>query len=1147
MIISLLPTAILKMINSYSKHILPVVLFAVLATVLVSSWFRAGLLYGGGDVGIPSYDPERIFNIAKFVWWDASAPGTTVPQGLTSVPFQFIQMVLHKLGLSYVLIQASFFWVVIFLMGYGMFLMARTVFGREKTGLALLAGFFYELNPYTMIEVWHRFIHTTFFLAAALPFIFIFWTKWIRDGKFVFLLLFLLTSFLSSYLFGTLAFIVVIIFLLGWVAIVESLFPWKNSGKLKKGLFRFALGIIVWFLIHAWWMLPSFGIAPAVLSVQHSVGGSLSTLLSISEQAIIPYSLFGINPFYVYSNLDFGAIYNSPFFRIIPFFTLIFLIPGFLRSILSRQWAGWGLLFILGLFLSKGAAAPFGNAYLFGFTNIFSLGVLRNPFEKLGILIPFSSAILFSLGVNYYMGKFKNRAVYVLIALSLVLLLGAFQWPVWAGRLFGTIEKPAYVEVPQSYIEADKFIREKKKDGNILHLPLATGEAASYNWNYGYNGVESSQLYFKSLSSISRGFNITHVDDAISALSAIFSVPEAEDNMIISLLQAFNVRFLVLHKDMEWRGGILSDPAVLETTLNLKTFLIKEKTFGNLVVYQLKESNSAPKLRLSENFQYINPGKENSYWPWLIKESPGDLISPADRIPDSNLVNESSELLVVPHAAYSYFDRSAQIKDAVASLAATRILPGSPLYFLVPVKERIMLFSLNQTEKFLYRLTLAGKRLAESYQIKEKKLDVNIVPLLSTYQESILQLKNEILARNASGFEEGNLPLDTIFARHISVLDYLISILEGKEKETARESKRILTDMMKLTNLLPEFEIKENQDLPKSNRLISVFQIPYAGSYEVLMASQNGRNFYKDDLMQMSLQIDDSIVKMSGLLKDSFISYGYLNFTSGLHELGFYSALSENMFSKAGLEKEFEVESEEDEPAFLDFEIEPVTGGGWYQLTFESWIKAGDMFKVQLIQDSDSLDKSGDGRYMAFNKKFTKNQSKTYRNRYTENLNIRPSTKKAKVRFLVEPLSASPSASAFRNIEIKRVLRNPLFLRASLPRREKTKEGILEFKQISPILYTGRVRITNPKFLIFAQSFHPGWELKLNDGTRETSLLPKYMANLYSNAWYIEKGGDYTFSLEFVPQRLVRTGIIISVTGWLVVFGLLFWQRFRKV
>ena len=709
-------------------------------------------------------------------------------------------------------------------------------------------------------------------------------------------------------------------------------------------------------------------------------------------------------------------------------------------------------------------------------------------------------------------------------------------------KIIRTIEKPAYVEVPQSYIEADKFIREKKKDGNILHLPLATGESASYNWNYGYNGVESSQLYFKSRPSISRGFNIGHVDDALSALSAIFSVPEAEDSRIISLLKAFNVRFLVLHKDMEWRGGLLSDPAVLETTLNLKIFLIREKVFGNLVVYQLDESNFASKLRLSENFQYINPGKENSYWPWLIKENPGDLISPADKTPDSNLINESTELLVVPHDTYSYFDRSVGVKNAVDTLAATRILPGSPFYFLVPVKERIMLFSLNQTEKFLYRLTLAGKRLAESYQIKEKKLNVNIMPLLSTYQEFILQLKNEILARKAAGFEEGNLPLDTIFARHISVLDYLISILEGEEKETARESKRILTDMMKLTNLLPEFEIKENQDLPKSNRLISVFQIPYAGSYEVLMASQNGRNFYKDDLMQISLQTDNSIVKMSGLLKDSFISYGYLDFTSGLHELSFYSALSENMFAKAGLEKEFEVEPEEDEPAFLDFEIEPVTGGGWYQLTFESLIKSGDKFRVQLIQDSDASDYSGDGRYMSFNKNFRKDPQKNDWKRYVENINLRPSTTKAKVRFLVE----LQGKTSFKNIEMKRVLRNPLFLRASLPQREKTKEGILEFKQISPILYTGRVRITNPKFLIFAQSFHPEWELKLNDGTRETSLLPKYMANLYSNAWYIEKGGDYTFSLEFVPQRLVRTGIIISVTGWLVVFGLLLWQRFRK-
>ncbi len=1133
MIIFLLLTKTFKMIK---KNLFPATLFAILATVLTISWFKAGLLYGGGDVGIPSYDPQRIFDITKFVWWDASAPGTTVPQGLTSVPFQFIQMILQKSGLSYMLTQASFFWMVIFLIGYGMFLMAGTIFGKEKKGLAVLAGLFYLFNPYMMIEIWHRFIHNTFFLAAALPFIFILWTRWIRGGRFVSLLTFLLISFLSSYMFGTLAFIVVIVVILAWVAAAELL-PWKNFANLKQISSRFFFGGIFWFLIQAWWMFPSFGIAPALLSAQHSVEGSLSTLLSISEQTIIPYSIFGINPFYLYIISDFGPAYNSIYLRLIPFFVLLFLIPGFIKSLMSKTLSTWGLLFILGIFLAKGAAAPFGNLFIFGFSNIFALGVLRNPFEKLGILIPFSGAILFALGVNFYLQnpklRKKRRPVLLVMIIILALLFVVFQWPVWSGKLFGTLQKPAYVEVPSTYIEADEYIRQQDKNGNILHLPLTTGEAATYYWKHGFSGVESSQLYFSSLPSISRGFNIAYVDDALSALSAIFTLPRADNNKIIDLLRAFNVRFIILHKDMEWRGGLLSDPEILESTLNSKDFLKKEGTFGDLTVYRMDENNFAPKLRLSQNLQYVNPGKENSYWPWLLKQGPGDLVSPADKKPDGNLMDQSTELLVLP-AAYSYSDRPVSAKDAVDMFAAIKVLPGSPLYFLVWAKEGIKLFSMNQTEKLQYRITLAGKRLAESFKVKEKKPGVSIVPFLRGYQKSLVRL---------SGLEDSDPSLGDILARHLAVLDYLISALEGKEKEEAIESKRVLTGRMKPANLLPQFEIKENQDLPKTDRLISAFQIPYAGTFEVLMALQNGRDFYQNGLMKTSFQIDDSVVNLSGLLKDPFISYGYFAFTPGLHEISFYSALSDNMFDSAGLGKEFEVVSEQGQPAFLDFEIKPVTGGGWYQLSFASRIKSGEKFKVQLIQDSDPLDNSEDGRYMSFNKKFRRDSRKNGWNRFVENIYIKPATTKATVRFLLQ----DSGAAVFRDIEIKRVLRNPLFLRTILPPVETEEEGILEFEQRSAVFYLGKMSIKNPKFLIFAGTFHPGWVLKLNDGTTEISLSPKYTANLYSNAFYIEKAGDYTFSLEFVPQQLVNKGIAIALGSFLAVSLLVIWQRFKKV
>jgi len=38
------------------------------------------------------------------------------------------------------------------------------------------------------------------------------------------------------------------------------------------------------------------------------------------------------------------------------------------------------------------------------------------------------------------------------------------------------------------------------------------------------------------------------------------------------------------------------------------------------------------------------------------------------------------------------------------------------------------------------------------------------------------------------------------------------------------------------------------------------------------------------------------------------------------------------------------------------------------------------------------------------------------------------------------------------------------------------------------------------------------------------------MANGFSNAWYINKTGTYTITLEFWPQKLFYTGSTISIT-----------------
>ena len=78
----------MKFINPKSKVIPPLV-FLIISFVLVMSWFRFGLIYGGGDTGLPFYDPATTLELTKSIWWEAVAPGIPVPHGVTSGPVMY--------------------------------------------------------------------------------------------------------------------------------------------------------------------------------------------------------------------------------------------------------------------------------------------------------------------------------------------------------------------------------------------------------------------------------------------------------------------------------------------------------------------------------------------------------------------------------------------------------------------------------------------------------------------------------------------------------------------------------------------------------------------------------------------------------------------------------------------------------------------------------------------------------------------------------------------------------------------------------------------------------------------------------------------------------------------------------------------------
>lgn len=1051
-------------------------LFALLATILIISWFRYGHLYGGGDVGIPSYNPERIVEIARYVWWEAGAPGNLVPHGVTSLPMQIFQSVLVKIGLPYFAVQATVFWLLLFLMGYGMFLVGRSV----------LVGLFYVLSPYMMIQVWHRFIHNTIFLAAFLPFFYLFWDDWMSKGRLTSLLNFLIFNFLGVYLFGTLAYLVTVLLVLFFIFAKEALLPYRGFQWLKLLSGRFALGIILWLLIHAWWLLPTFSISPALFQEQHRTFDNVSTLITLSRQTAIPYILSGVNPFYLFEQADFGEVYKHPLFLIVMWLPLLLVIPGFIVAIRSKILASWGILLALSAFLAKGAAAPLGIFYIFALSEIFFLGVLRNPYEKMGILLPFSLAIIQTAGFKFYWEKFKGRGsiTKIFLAILLFLQLGVYLWPMWSGKLIGKFDKLALVEVPGYYQQADDFLKQQKKDGKILHLPLPTGESISYNWPYALNGIESSQLLFSALPSISRGLNIKHIDDSISAASNIFR-QNVEDEKIIIILKHLNVRFIILHKDVHWQGGFLDNPSKLEEILDSKRFLEKKSMFGDLVVYEIAEEYFKSRIYATSLVNLLSRGEKNSFWPYLLSQNQADFIDQA--------VNPL-QTIIVPAKAWIFHPQDVPLEKAIVELpAASKILPGDQLYFLISLKEQFKTGISLGSDKLKAKLNFLGKRLVEAIRMKERGKDPALA--IQAYRKLLREVFYQDRLEDQLDFVGGRGFLADLFAKHVTILDAV----------NTQQAKDELLMALRQSEIISMYDVKSGRDLEYTTYH---FEVPHQGEYELLMADARVRDVYPERLEKLEFQINGEKKQMLGEIIDNFLSYGKIKLNAGRTEVILPATPSANLVTQAGA---------------WETNIEPLTGDTWYTIKFEALFKSGDQFRLQLIYDGESID---------FDKVYGKDDPSKDWQKYRVGIFFnKPAASTALLKFSV----GDDTEVILRNLSIERLLNNPIFLRSSSA-SPKASTSKLVFTQHSPVYYSGKIKLEEGGFVIFSEAFHKDWQLKLQSG--EKTLIPKerFLANMYANAWFIPEGGEYQFELKFIPQRTLYQGLAISAVSFLL-FG----------
>lgn len=252
-----------------------------------------------------------------------------------------------------------------------------------------------------------------------------------------------------------------IIYFLLVLILLDFLFSLINEHqKVKRsflaGMTTSVLTLTFFFGFHSYWILPSlFSKLPSL--PENYTSQEQIDFLSFAN---LGHAFSLLSPHWYQNN--FGQI--SP---LIPYFFLITLL-AFSSLILrpkDRGVAFWSIVAMASIFLSKGGNPPLPSVYKWLFTNIPGFFLFRDP-VKFYFLIALSFSVLISMVSDSIISKFYKYKDFIF--LSTILLLSAFAYPVYTGKMTGLFSPGRQTG---NYFKLAELLKADKDFGRVLWIP----------------------------------------------------------------------------------------------------------------------------------------------------------------------------------------------------------------------------------------------------------------------------------------------------------------------------------------------------------------------------------------------------------------------------------------------------------------------------------------------------------------------------------------------------------------------------------------------------------------------------------------------------------------------------------------------------
>ncbi len=459
------------------------ILFICFSLILI--WFKDGLIIGGGEAGLLLFNPEISFNVFRDVWLNYNTGASTLGY-LSNVPFLFLAKYLSvNLLIPNFVIQAFLLFTLMIIGCLSVYKLVE-LFGGENSSnraIPLISAVFYLLNPYSLSQVWGRGIYAQYFSFALLPLTLLLLLYGFRKRDYTYALLISTASFILSASFGLVTFVIVFWFLI-FIFTVHWLWTHKDIKNIKFLTIFILVTAISWALLNSFWLLP------LIIGTQQFYNGNLinvsenlGTLLGVSEHFTPSVIIRLLQKNYFFIPNSFNLIYSSFWFQLISALPVAVLFTGIYLIVKKadyRKYVFFLILGTIGLFVSLGANPPFGVLFVYIFKKITFLQAFRNPYEKFGLVYLIGYAVIYSVGLNFILNKFKKTW---LIIFPFILINVVFIWPMWTGQVVAGPDNKIGVAVPGYYRDFNIWLSQNLKGGVVLMTPYWAGDGAFYNWD----------------------------------------------------------------------------------------------------------------------------------------------------------------------------------------------------------------------------------------------------------------------------------------------------------------------------------------------------------------------------------------------------------------------------------------------------------------------------------------------------------------------------------------------------------------------------------------------------------------------------------------------------------------------------------------